>query len=217
MAEEKKNNSITNSIREENKRLKKDKKRRKVVIFVFLILILALIFILVSRFMVVAYVNGRPISRFSVIKQLESQGGQEVVDNLINKSLIEQEASDLNINISDEDVENEIKNIEELVKEQGMTLEEALELQGQTKNELTDNIRIQMIIEAVLAEKIEISQEDIQAYFDENKDFLGEDAIFEEFKDQIRDQLAQQEMSNAYQEWITNLKEQANIKYLIVY
>ena len=83
MTEEKKNNTITKSIREENKRLKKDKKRRNIVIFVFLLLILALVFILVSRFMVVAYVNGRPISRFSVIKQLESQAGQEVVDNLI--------------------------------------------------------------------------------------------------------------------------------------
>lgn len=210
-------NKITGSIREENKKLKKDKKRRKIVIFVFLLLTLALLFILVSRFMVVAYVNSRPISRFSVIKQLESQGGQEVVDNLINKSLIEQEASKLNINISNEDVQNEIKNIEELVTEQGMTLEEALELQGQTKDELAENIKMQMIIEAVLAEKIEISEEDIRAYFDENKDFLGEDAIFEEFKDQIRDQLAQQEMSTAYQEWITNLREQANIKYLIVY
>lgn len=209
--------SITGNIKAENEKLRKDKKRRNIVILVLLMLFLALLFVVISRFTVAAYVNGSPISRLSVIKQLESQGGQEVLDNLVNKTLIEQAAGKLGIKVNSEDIEKEIASIEELVSQQGMTLEEALELQGQTKDDLYENIRVQLLIEAALADKIAVSDEAVQEYFDENKDFLGEDVSFEEAKDQLKEQLIQQETSTAYQEWVTFLREEAEINYIIVY
>ena len=55
------------------------------------VLVIALAYGFVKMF-VAAYVNGRLISRLSVVRELEKQGGKKTLDALIIKSLIAQEA-----------------------------------------------------------------------------------------------------------------------------
>src|SRR3989344_2438282 len=64
-------------------------KNRKAVFLVVIIIAgaLALIFIF-KGFFIASIVNGEPISRLSVIKELEKQGGKSVLESLVTKKII---------------------------------------------------------------------------------------------------------------------------------
>ena len=179
------------------------------------LLIIAVLLFLGKTLFLAALVNGRPISRISLIKELEKQGGQNVLDQLVEKSLVSQEASRQGVKIDREAVEGEITRIEALLKEQNLSLDEALSMRGETKAGLYEQIELQKKVEALLAQKINLSEEEVQNYFDQNKDLFGENAQFADVKDSVRDQLYQQKLNAEYSSWIEGLRSKAKIIYLL--
>jgi len=181
-----------------------------------IVLLIALLY-LGKSLVIAAWANNRPIFRISVIKELEKQGGKSVLDNLIEKSLIYQEAKSKNISVTTEDIDKEIEKIKELVKGQGISLEDALSSRGQTMADLKEQIKVQKYVESILSDKVYVSEEDIKKYFDENKSFYGKDETLEKVKGQITQQLSQQKLSEEYQKWIDDLKAKAKIYYFVKY
>jgi len=173
-----------------------------------------LIYFVKSLFLA-AFVNGRPISRIALIQELEKQGGQKVLDSLVEKSLILQEANKEGIRISKADIDAEIARIEALLKEQNLSLDEALSMRGETKASLYEQIKLQKTVEALLAQKIKVTDEEIKKYFDENIDLFGADAKFEDVMAEAGDQLYQQKLNSEYAQWIGELKQKAKIIYLL--
>lgn len=165
--------------------------------------------------LVAALVNGMPVSRLALIKELEVQGGQKVLDSLIEKSLIFQEARKQKVSVDKDTIDKEIARIEALLKDQNLTLDDALSMRGETRANLIEQIRLQKTVEAILGSKINITDEDIKAYFEKNKDLFEAKAKLEEVKDSVKEQLYQQKLSDEYSKWITELKSKANILYLL--
>ena len=130
-----------------------------------IIILIAILLALTKSLFVAALVNGWPVSRIAVIKALEKQGGSDVLNTLVERSLIFQEAGRLGVKISDDVINTQITSIEEILKGQSLTLEEALAARGQTKKDLIDQIRIQKTVEVILSQKINISEEDTAKYF----------------------------------------------------
>src|SRR3972149_2390345 len=170
-------------------------KKAKIAIIVLLTL---LVLFFGKSFFVAAVVNGTPIGRINILKQLEKQGGADVLTSLIEKSLIFQEAKKQGVKVTDADVESQISSIEEILKAQELTLEDALSARGQTKAELEEQVKIQKLVEAILGGKINISEEDTKTYFDENKDLLEEGATLESVTEDIKAQLYQQKLNEEY-------------------
>lgn len=195
---------------------KKGNKTKYFVVLVFVLLLAALVYLGRSWFFA-AMVGGKPITRLELIRELEKQGGQEALDQLVTKKLIEEEAAKKGVNISDEVVEQELSNISDAVKAQGQTLEQALAAQGQSMDSLRENIRIQKTLEELLGEDINISDEEVQEFFDENKQYYGEDAKYEDIKDELKQQLKQQKISEEFQKWIEDLRNKTNIIYFVNY
>ncbi|MDA1337785.1 MAG: SurA N-terminal domain-containing protein, partial [bacterium] len=97
---------------------------KKVNFFQILIL---LVLVLVGFFaykykgeFIVATVNGKPITRIELMKELEKQGAKQALDSIIVQRLIAEKAKNENIEISNEDVAAEIKNIKEMLTAQGL-------------------------------------------------------------------------------------------------
>lgn len=180
-----------------------------------LLIIGGLLLYLVKSLFVAAMVNGRPISRITLIKELEKQGGQKVLDSLIEKSLISQEAGKQGVKVEKEEIEAEITRIEALLKDQNLSLDEALSMRGETRASLYEQIKLQKTVEALLSSKINISEEESRSYFDTNKDIFGEDAKFEDVQTEVKDQLYQQKLNNEYSKWIEELRQKAKIIYLL--
>src|SRR3972149_1104298 len=166
---------------------------------------------------VVALVNGTPISRLAVGRELEKQGGSETLDNLVVKSLIFQEARKKGVTVSQQELDLELSRINDIVSKQGMTLDEALALQNQSKNDLIEQIKLQKTVERILADKIAVTEEEVNDYFDKNKELFDDGAKLEDVSGEIRNQLAQTKLSSAYQSWITDLKASASINYFVTF
>jgi len=166
---------------------------------------------------IAATVNGNPISRFSVISDLEKQGGKQTLNSLITKQLILQEAKKKNISVSQEEIGSEIKRIEENLSKQGQDLNQLLTAQGMTKTSLEDQINLQKTVEKLLGKQIEVADKEIDDYIEKNK------SSFEDIKDPntIRENakqiLKEQKMSTKVQELLQNLQKNAKINYFVSY
>src|SRR3989338_9537421 len=104
------------------------------ILVVILILLFPIIFFAKNIFLA-ALVNGTPIARLTVIKELEKQNGKRTLDSLITQQLIFQAAKKKNLEIKQADVDKEVKNIEANTSKQGGNLDEMLKVQGMTRNE----------------------------------------------------------------------------------
>ena len=197
-----------------NKYFKSFKSRRYLVLVIFLIL-LGIVLYLGKSLFIAAIVGGRPITRLELVKELEKQSGKETLDNLVTKNLINQKAKKEGVTISNEDIQKEIENISKMVESQGSTLDAALSIQGQTRADLEENIRVQKTVEKMLQDEVKISDADLLKYFEDNKSLYGNEAKFEDLKEDIRGQLKQEKLSAAFQEWMTKLKSESKIIYFV--
>jgi len=110
----------------------------------------------------VATVNGQPISRLTLIREMEKSSGKQVLEGLIGKTLILQEAKKQNIFVGKEDIDQEMAKIEENFKNQGQDLNQLLAFQGMTRADLEEQIQLQKTAEK-LAGSTESAQ--VQAWF----------------------------------------------------
>lgn len=186
------------------------------IISVIILGFLGILFIFRSL-IVAAFVDGRPIFRVSVIRELEKQSGKSALDSLISKQLILAEASKQKVVIPSSQVDAEVNRVEGLLKAQGTNLSDALSSQGLTMSDWREQIKIQMILEKLLGDKIQVSDAEVQDYFTKNKDVFAKNAKLADAKDQIIGQLKQQKLQNAYMTWIQDLKSKAKINYFVSY
>ena len=192
-----------------NKKFQKISRKSLVKILLFLI-VAGLIFIKKDLF-IVARVNNSFISRINFINEMEKQSGSQILDNMITQKLVLQEAQNKTILVDDSQVNKEAESIENRLKEQNIVLDEALKIQGQTRKDFNKNIKIGLIIERLLADKIKVSDEEVEKYFTENKSFFEPDTKFEDVKSEIIDTLRQQKLSTEYQNFTQELRSKAKI------
>ena len=162
---------------------------------------------------IVASVNGAPITRFELIRNLEKQGATQVLESLVTEKLVWQTLDEAKIEVSDSEIEGQIIEIEGQIAAQGQNLDDLLEAQGSNRQELKEQLRLTKGVEKILADRVGVTEEEISEYFESNKELLGEDADLEMMHDQIKAQLEQEKQFQAQQEWLQEIKEAAKIKY----
>ena len=196
----------------------KFKKPKPIVIAIGVAVVLIMVALFFAKgLFVVATVNGSPISRLSVIRELEKQGGKQALEAIIDKKLIETELNKQKISVTPAEIDEEIKKIEAQVASQGGTLEMALTQQGMTEEKLREQITIQKKLEKLLADKVAITEAEIDTYIKDSKATPPKDAKMEDFRKQISDQLKQQKFQQEAQKWVSDLTASAKIKYYVNY
>lgn len=166
---------------------------------------------------IAATVDGTPVSRLSVIKELEKQGGAQALDTLITDVLLEKEFATLGVEVSVEDIDAEIKKIEEQVAAQGGTLEAALAQQGMTMEVLREQITVQKKLELALADKVAVTDEELKAHVEESGAVISEGEEGQAMMMQIKDELKQQKFQTEAQLFVTGLKDKATINRYVSY
>lgn len=190
--------------------------RTALIIIGGIFLFLLGMFVLKS-FLIAATVNGQFITRVAVIKELEKQGGQQTLEGLITKSLILQEAQKRNIVIGDDEINAKIKEIEDSLKSQQTTLDEALKAQGMTRDDLIRDIKLQILVQKLVEEKISLTDEEVAAYVKENDSFFPEDTTEEKKLQEGREQLKQQKISLETQNLIDQLRKNSKTVFFVTY
>lgn len=193
-------------------------KNRKILLFLGLIIILviALLYVFKGVF-VAALVNGEPISRISVVSELEKQSGKATLESLITKRLILQEAKKRNVAVGQKDIDAEIKKIEANLKGQGTTLDEALSLQGMTKAQLVSEIEVQIALQKLVSSDVKVSDKEVEEFLTTNKAQFPEGTTEEAMKKEATDQIKSQKLQEKTQAFLADLKKKAKVLNFVNY
>ncbi|WP_286925519.1 MULTISPECIES: peptidylprolyl isomerase [Lysinibacillus] len=121
----------------------------------------------------VAKVDGEKILQAELDDALREQYGTEVLETLITNKMVELEAKKLGVTVSEDSIQSEY---EELMESYGgeEALQEALEANGLTEKSVKENIRIYQLTKNVIATGIDITDEEVAQYFDNNKESYGQ-------------------------------------------
>ena len=183
------------------------------------LLILGLIYFSV-RFFLVASVNGQLVSRLTIIKELEKQGGKKTLDTIILKTLINQEAKKRKVSISTKEVDTEVSKIENNITSQGTTLDALLLQQGMTKKDLANEIKLQLLVTKMVGSNISVTSKEIDDYLASQKEqplLDSAQSTPELTKDQAKEVIKQQKLQEKIQTFVADLKAKAKINYFINY
>jgi dGTP triphosphohydrolase len=188
----------------------------KMMIIIGAIVVLGVFAYIYKGLFVAAIVNGTPITRLSVIQELEKASGKQALSSIITQILISEEASKKGFLVSEDEVNAEIKKIEDQIKSQGQTLNEALAVQGITLEALKKQIVIQKEVEKLVADKTQVSDEEIGQYIKDNSITIpkGQEATY---KDDLKSQIQQQKFNEAASAFVESLRSQAKIQYFTDY
>lgn len=198
--------------RDENK---KSHKLIKTLLIITLVGAVVIGLIALKDQLIVATVNGKPITRWQLTKELEKQAGQQILEGIIVENIINQESTKLTIVVTQEDIDGEIDKIREQVSSQGTTLEDALAQRSMTLQDLQNQIKTQKKLEKLLQGRIEVTDEEVTTYYNENKDTLYAEVEESVAKEQIKEEIKAQKMQYEASAYVEELKSSADIKHFL--
>ena len=194
----------------------KIKINKKTAIIIAAVIILGVLIYTGKGLFIAAIVDGSPISRLSVISKLEKTSGKKLLDSLIAERLVKNEVKAKKIVVSDEEINGEIKKIEDQIALQGGTLDEALIAENMSRNDLKTQIILQKELEKLVADRINVTDEEVAQYISDNKISIpvGEEAITAE---QIKSEMKNQKINQEADALVLVLKAKAKINYFVNY
>jgi FKBP-type peptidyl-prolyl cis-trans isomerase (trigger factor) len=142
----------------------------------------------------------------------------QIVQYMVQEQVIAQSAADLGVTVTDKDVADQVKQLEEayggedkvltLLKEQGMTMELLRRsIKGQTLS--------QRAIE-VVTKSATVSDADVEAYWDSHKSELAKDKktnTFAKAKKTIKETLLSAKQQQIWNEWLDKRVEELGVVY----
>jgi len=188
---------------------------KSIMISLVVIIVLALLYI-GKGLIVAATVDWQPVWRWTVINQAEKSVGKDTLDSLIRESLVIKEAKSKNIIVSDDEINEEINKIKDSLSSQSMTLDQALSEQGMTEKDLRKRIVLQKYITKLVEDKTSVSDEEVEKYIKDNSVTLTKGKEKED-KENIKEQLKNQKLSEEAAKLVDDLMSKAKINYWVKY
>lgn len=153
------------------KMFKKGKVHKYTLVGICLILLLSIT--ACGKEDIVAKVDNEVITKDDLYNVMVKQTGAEVLESLISDKIIALEIKKNNIVIDEELIEKEMEALKENSGGEE-ALNEAMEYYGYTIDELRSNIIMNLKLKKLLEPRIVITEDEMQDYFENNKDTLGQ-------------------------------------------
>lgn len=152
-------------------------KSTKAYVWAGVILIIAAILVyamVVSSDKTVANVGGEKISEDELNETLLTNYGSATLDQLINDKIVELEAEKEDIKVTDKEIQKEIDTLAESYGGED-TLKEQLEASGSSLAALKQDIVVYLQTKKLVEPRITVTDDEISAYFEENKDTFAQE------------------------------------------
>lgn len=121
---------------------------------------------------VVARVNGEAITKDELYNTLKDQYGSNALDQLISEKIVELELTKQNITVDEETTQKELqKMIEQYGGQEQFDM--LLANYGYSMEDFAKNIGTNLKLKKLLEPRITITEEEMKAYFEQNKDTFG--------------------------------------------
>jgi len=139
-----------------------------IILIIAILLIFTLTSCVKSNNEVVAKVNDAVITKEELYDFMVSQYGQNAINALIANKIIDLEAEKENIKVTNDEIE---KRIDEIVEPYGGrdNLDEFFETYNTSMEDIKKNVAINLKVEKLLGPKIDITEDEMKSYFEENK------------------------------------------------
>ncbi|WP_342431824.1 peptidylprolyl isomerase [Neobacillus sp. FSL H8-0543] len=152
--------------------LKQNKKFFLVIVVLFIAIGVLLSFAF-TKDDAIAKVDGEAISKDELYDVMVEQYGTAAVDQLIADKIVALEAKKEKVSITDSKLNDEIEKLKESYGGEEV-FNQVLQSNNTTLTTIKKNLKNYLTIKELLEPQIEITNEEIQTYFEENKDSLGE-------------------------------------------
>lgn len=183
---------------------------RKVFWGIVVIAGLVLLGWLASRYLVVAWVDGQPVTRVELIGELQKRYGKDTREQLVIQKLIANEAKNRGTSVSEDEINTEIKRIEQ---EQGGAdkLQQVLQMQGIAQPEFRELVRLQLLRQKMFGANVNVSDDEVNKYIEQNKAQLPE-TIDDALKARIKEEVKQQKIATDYNTWLQEALNGTRVK-----
>lgn len=161
--------------------------------------LLAVLAFLLSKWIVVAWVDNMPITRVEYYKALEAQNGSGVLEEMIVERLVQNEAVKKNAQVTNEELETEIARIE---KEQGgkENLMQSLQMYGYSQDKFRKLVKLQLVRQKLFGQDAQISDAEVNKFLEDNKNQYENPT--DKDRQEIMDQLKQQKLNATFSAWV---------------
>lgn len=160
-----------------------------------------------------ATVNGSPISRYSVIRELERGNKKAVIAMEIEKKLILSEMKKNKIVITSDEVTAELKKIDDQFITQNTTLKIKLEEESLSEKDFKKKVVIKLGLTKLLADKLVVNDAEITAFITKNKIALPKGMTTDIFRKEVGLAVSGEKFEAEAQKLLVGLKKSAVIKY----
>jgi len=125
----------------------------------------------------VALVDGEKITKEELTDRLISLYGEKVLNQLIVNKMIEIDAEKQGIEVSEDEINEELDKYYSMYGGEE-NFASFLEMSGFKLEDFKDDVKLSLLLDQILEERIEISDEEMKEYFEENKeDFAQEEQV----------------------------------------
>ncbi len=185
------------------------KSSKKIWLIIFIVGILLLAFYKKSWF-VAAIVNGQPITNLELQMKLNEQFKNQTLNQLINEKIILEEARKTNSIPSDPEVDKRISELEAQVGGPQI-LDTLLSQQGQTRQGLRDQVKLQLTIAKLYDKEATVSAEEIDKFIKENSSVLQATDSAKQ-REEAFNLLKQQKITEIFNQKFQELRTHAKIQ-----
>ena len=163
----------------------------------------------------VATVNDVVITQGQLNDALMQQYGAEVLESLMTNEIIKQEAKAQKVEVTEEDLSAEYQVYAEYYGGEEALLE-SLKTYNMTKDDILSDIKTYLLTVKLLQKEIKLTNEEIQAYYEENKSSFttddGEQLAFEDVKEEVEAALLEERVEAEYDSWLDKKYEEYDVK-----
>ena len=164
---------------------------------------------------VVGSVNDIEIKESKLNEALQSQYGTEVLEQLMANEIIKLEAKAKKLTISEEDLNEEYEIYANYYGGEDQLLE-SLKTYNMTKQDILDDIENYLLTVKVMEQTITLTDEEVQAYYEENKaNYLSdedEQLPFDKVKEDVRKDLLEERIDAEYDAWLDEKFEEYDVR-----
>lgn len=163
-----------------------------------------------KNWFIAATVNGMPITNLELQMRLNQQFRSQTLTQLINEKLILSEAAKNNAVASDAEISKKISEIETSVGG-AQALNTLLSQQGQTRETIRQQIKLQLSIEKLYSNEATVSAEEVTKFIEQNKEQLRASDSAGQQKESY-DAIKNQKLSQIFNQKFQDLKTKAKIQ-----
>jgi foldase protein PrsA len=142
------------------------------LLMVFTAVFLGLLLIFATAFTkteTAASINGEKITKEELNTKLTEMYGADILDSLITNKVIEMEASKEKVKVTGNEIDDELTKLQESYGGEE-AFASALEQNQVSMDKIREDIEIYLLAEKMIGTSIEVTEEEMKTYFEENKE-----------------------------------------------